>query len=188
MPRVLDHDDETLLMSKLPGTDATDRTHWFDLETTVTAMAHALRDIHAVPTTECPFDASPPALMRQAGDRVARGEVDPNDFEPGNRRYTAPELFDRLAGLPLPEPDDPVFCHGDYCLPNVLLQDGRVTGVVDWGRAGVGDRYLDLALAARSIVHNTGMPALAVRFFDAYGVDRIDGRKIDWFVLLDQFL
>ena len=35
--------------------------------------------------------------------------------------------------------------HWDYTLDNVLVDDGRVTGVVDWGGTRSGDRLFDLA-------------------------------------------
>lgn len=35
--------------------------------------------------------------------------------------------------------------HGDVALENVLVDRGRVSGVVDWDAAGCGDRVLDLA-------------------------------------------
>ena len=39
---------------------------------------------------------------------------------------------------------DLVFTHGDYCAPNILVGAAplhTVTGVVDWGYAGVADRW-----------------------------------------------
>ena len=35
--------------------------------------------------------------------------------------------------------------HWDFTLANVLVQDGRVTGVIDWGGTRSGDRLFDLA-------------------------------------------
>lgn len=36
-----------------------------------------------------------------------------------------------------------VFCHGDYHLGNMIVQDGRV-GVIDFDRSGAGDPYDEL--------------------------------------------
>lgn len=77
-----------------------------------------------------------------------------------------------LAGLLAVRPaeEDLVFTHGDPSLPNVILEaselTGFVTGFVDVGRAGVGDRYRDLALAARSLAYNWG-EAWVPLFFEA---------------------
>lgn len=43
------------------------------------------------------------------------------------------------AGAPL------VLCHGDFRLPNLKWDDGRIVGVLDWELARVGDPMADLA-------------------------------------------
>ena len=95
--------------------------------------------------------------------------------------------------LPLARPDseDVVVCHGDLCLPNVLIdpQTFEVTGLIDLARLGVADRYVDLAIATRSMaLHpaNTQFgPAMADRFLHAYGVPGADDTKIAFYRLLD---
>jgi kanamycin kinase/aminoglycoside 3'-phosphotransferase-2 len=62
-----------------------------------------------------------------------------------------------------------VFGHGDYCLPNVLLEDGVVTGVIDWSRGGYQDRRFDLATACLTIRHNLRDEAFVTTFLEAYG-------------------
>jgi aminoglycoside phosphotransferase (APT) family kinase protein len=44
----------------------------------------------------------------------------------------------------LPEPDDDVMCHGDLTPPNVLVENGRLVGVIDTGGFGAADPALDL--------------------------------------------
>lgn len=41
----------------------------------------------------------------------------------------------------------PVWVHGDLLPGNLLLRDGRLTGVIDWAGAGVGDPACDLIVA-----------------------------------------
>ena len=53
------------------------------------------------------------------------------------------EVVQRHAGGLGPARRDVV--HWDYTLDNVLVDDGRVTGVVDWGGTRSGDRLFDLA-------------------------------------------
>ena len=47
-----------------------------------------------------------------------------------------------LAGLTLPDAD---IVHGDFNLGNILVENGRITGVIDMLYAGYGTRALDLA-------------------------------------------
>lgn len=57
-------------------------------------------------------------------------------------------LLERLSAT-RPRPVPACFIHGDYTLDNVLVENGRVTAVVDWCRGGQGDPRYDLALATR---------------------------------------
>jgi aminoglycoside phosphotransferase (APT) family kinase protein len=46
-----------------------------------------------------------------------------------------------------PEPSRPVVAHGDLWPANVLTENGRLSGLVDWNRAGVGHPALDVGFA-----------------------------------------
>jgi aminoglycoside phosphotransferase len=61
-----------------------------------------------------------------------------------------------------------VLIHGDYCLPNVLVRDGKLSGLVDVGGAGLGSPEVDLAAGVWSLKYNFG-PGFAREFLDAYG-------------------
>jgi aminoglycoside phosphotransferase (APT) family kinase protein len=41
----------------------------------------------------------------------------------------------------------PVWFHGDIAAGNLLVRDGRITAVIDWGCLGVGDPACDLIVA-----------------------------------------
>lgn len=43
--------------------------------------------------------------------------------------------------------DGPVWLHGDVHPGNVLVEDGRLSGIIDWGLCGVGDGACDLLSA-----------------------------------------
>ena len=47
----------------------------------------------------------------------------------------------------LPEVDEDAMCHRDLIPPNVLVEDGRLVGVLDGGRFGPADPALDLVAA-----------------------------------------
>ena len=50
--------------------------------------------------------------------------------------------------------EESVFSHGDYCLPNIFAEGGKISGFIDLGNAGACDRYQDIALCLRSIEQN----------------------------------
>ncbi|MDE7299038.1 MAG: phosphotransferase, partial [Lachnospiraceae bacterium] len=44
--------------------------------------------------------------------------------------------------------------HGDFCLPNVMVKDGKFSCFIDLAMAGVGDKHIDLYWAVWSLQHN----------------------------------
>jgi kanamycin kinase len=61
-----------------------------------------------------------------------------------------------------------VLIHGDYCLPNVLVLERKLSGLVDVGRAGLGPPDVDLAAGVWSLQYNFGK-GFARDFLAAYG-------------------
>jgi len=64
--------------------------------------------------------------------------------------------------------------HGDYCLPNIILNNWNFSGFIDLGNGGVGDRHVDIFWAIWSLNHNLKTHAYRQRFIDAYGRDKVD--------------
>jgi kanamycin kinase len=79
---------------------------------------------------------------------------------------------------------DAVVCHGDPCAPNTLIAAGRLAGLVDLGRVGVGDRWSDLAVASWSLEWN-GLGDAEPAFWRAYGVAPEPARIARWRALWD---
>jgi aminoglycoside phosphotransferase (APT) family kinase protein len=69
-----------------------------------------------------------------------------------NRIGPLPALDYALAWLEanLPEPAEIVLVHGDLRFGNLLQSEGRLTALLDWEMAHLGDRHEDLAWAYRS--------------------------------------
>lgn len=86
-----------------------------------------------------------------------------------------------------PPPITPTLIHGDFTLDNVLVLDGRITGVVDWSGGGIGDPRYDVALAVR-----TKHPAFDKArdeevFFQGYGRRMASDRELEYFTDLYEF-
>jgi aminoglycoside phosphotransferase len=71
-----------------------------------------------------------------------------------------------------------VLIHGDYCLPNVLVEEGRLTALVDLGQSGLGDPRDDFAAGLWTLHYNFGH-GFAREFLDAYGVPPMTDRDIE---------
>lgn len=96
----------------------------------------------------------------------------PFDWSAESRGATAkPPPVDRL-----------VVCHGDACVPNTLVRDGKWVAHVDLGHLGLADRWADIATAAWSLNANFG-DGLEGEFFSAYGA-RPDRERLDYYTAL----
>jgi kanamycin kinase len=173
VPRVLDHGRsdgiEWLLTEELPGVDATRAEVRGDPASLVTWLAGGLRDFHEVSPRDCPFDFTLGPALAHVRRRVGAGLVDPGrHFRPEHRHLTPSEALEKLES-DRPSSEDVVVCHGDYCLPNVLITGGRVSGYLDLGELGLADRWWDLAAATWSVTWNLG-PGWEDALLQAYGV------------------
>jgi len=173
-----------LLLSAIQGIVASDESFKEDVPKLIEQLAIGIRMIHTLPINRCPFDATLSTKIELARERVIRGLVDENDFDKSRIGRTAADLFIELLET-VPDNEDLVFTHGDYCLPNILLADWRLSGIIDWGRAGVADRYQDIALVARSVESNFGSEWVSV-LFEACDI-KPDHAKIRFYTLLDEF-
>ncbi|WP_370872180.1 aminoglycoside 3'-phosphotransferase [Spirilliplanes yamanashiensis] len=170
-PEVLDCRPGLLVTAEVPGRSAAEPWPADLRPRVVDALAGLARALHALPAADCPFNRTlavtiPAALAADPG--------------PGEREVLAAR----------PGPEDTVVCHGDLCVPNVLLDPDtcRVTGVVDAGRLGVADRWADLAVATRSLTSPMNPqygPWAAARFLDRYGVEP-DPVRTRFYRLLDR--
>jgi aminoglycoside phosphotransferase len=174
-----------VVLSLPPGTRADGPDHVMRATRTVEYLAQALRFVHEIPTDNCPFSARLDLRMRSIKRRIHIDRYDPTAFTPPYNRYTVQRLYEILEES-RPSEDDDVFTHGSFGLRSALLDQTGVSGIVDWGLAGVADRYVDLAAAVRSIADALG-PELIPAFFQAYGLERPDPRKLDFYALLAEF-
>lgn len=72
--------------------------------------------------------------------------------EAAARSSLPPHLAAQAAGyVAALGPFDEVFTHGDLCGMHVFVDDGRLSGVIDWGDAMVADRHCELIQPHRDL-------------------------------------
>nr|WP_083609213.1 aminoglycoside 3'-phosphotransferase [Nocardiopsis sp. TSRI0078] len=190
-----------LAMSHLDGRAAHEPWPAGDRHRVLGLLARAL---HGAPAEGCPFDMTPRVQLAEASARVASGLVDRSWAAAGREGPPAAEVFagvaERARAL---GPGPTALIHGDYCLPNVLLdvhgtrggrEDGGNPGgwgFVDLGRAGLGDPHADLAnmvASLRSPLNPQFGPEDAELFLDLYGREDIDPDRLRLWAEIDEFL
>ena len=186
-----------LLMSRVPGRMACDDYYMARPKELVARLAEALRMLWSVDICGCPRIRDMDAELEAARLRVENRLVDMEYFDPaifGAGDPRDPEAL--LAWLERSRPPyEPVLSHGDLCLPNVFIDDGRVSGLIDLEEAGVGDRWRDIAICWRSLKWNAeGVYGGGVypdirpeMLFDALGIAP-DPDKLKYYLLLDELL
>ena len=184
-----------LLMSKISGRMSCEDEFMKNPRLLIFTLADAINGLWKVDISDCPVKNDLSKVLKEAEYRVANGMVDVDDAEPetfGKGGFMDPEeLLDWLYDN---KPDeDLVLSHGDFCLPNVFIENGKFSGFVDIGRMGIADRYQDIALCCRSLHHNfSGKFGGKIYggfdenvFFDALGIEP-DFDKIRYYILLDE--
>ena len=125
-------------------------------------LAAFLRALRQADTTDAPL-AGPHSFFRGADLAVyeaeARGAI--AVLRDGD---WATAVLDRALASRWSGP--PVWVHGDVAVGNLLVQDGRLAAVIDFGSSAVGDPACDLVLAWTRFDSET-----AVVFREAVGLD-----------------
>lgn len=199
VPQVLTYEESEgksyLLMSRIDGKMSCDTYYLEHPRILLEALACGLKMLWEVDIRECPRIWDLDTMLKKARRRVENNLVDMDDVEPatfGEDGFENPKQL--LEWLENNRPAfEPVFSHGDYCLPNIFLEDGNVKGFIDLGNAGIADKWLDIAICYRSLKHNfdgTYGGKVYKNFnpdllFEKLGI-KPDWAKINYYILLDE--
>ena len=174
--QVLDYETEAqdwLLTKALPGKDCLDPMYLADPVRLCDTTAELLRQLHETDHRDCPSGDRTAQRLELARTNFETGDFDKSLF-PDNWGYDTPEeaimVLDSMGG----ELKSDCLLHGDYCLPNILLENWRFTGFIDVAAGGVGDRHMDLHWGIWSLWFNLKTDAYRQRFLDAYGRDMVN--------------
>ncbi len=161
------------LTAKMAGEDCTHACYLEDPTRLCDALAQQLRALHETDHADCPIQNRTAEYLRTAEQNYRTGNYDTSAFPDSFGYASAQEAYTVLqAGKHALQCD--VLLHGDYCLPNIMLDNWRFSGFIDLGNGGVGDRHIDLFWGAWTLNFNLKTDRYRTRFFDAYGRDKID--------------
>ncbi len=162
-----------LLTTDIGGKSGIASEHLSDPKRLVKVYAESLRSLHDCDFSGC--DVTSPCMDISSYDL--------GNLEKLNTDYSSClDICDinsakfALEFRHLLQPD--VMLHGDYCLPNILLDDFKFRGFVDLGEGGFGDRHFDIFWGIWSTAYNLRTDDYREYFCECYGRDKIDERRL----------
>lgn len=199
VPKILcaltENNTSYLLMTRLEGDMACSEELLAQPRRLARLLAEGLRRLWHTDITGCPGRQTLDERLERAGELVRLGlcdveNVEPSTYGPGG--FESPAALLGWLKANRPKEEELVLSHGDFCLPNLFVRDGRITGFLDLGRCGAADRYQDLALCWRSLRDNTSGVYGPVRegfdpdsLFEELGIVP-DREKLKYYLLLDE--
>lgn len=162
-------DNDWLLTERVRGEDATTACYIEHPERLAQLSGELLRTLHHMDGSDCPVQDRMDDYFATAEKNYLAGQY---DLSYGNFA-SADEAWQVMSeGRELLKSD--TLLHGDYCLPNFLLDDWRFSGFIDLGNGGVGDRHVDIFWGIWTLEFNLKTNAYRDIFIDAYGRDRVN--------------
>lgn len=142
-----------MLTSRISGHNGCDEEMLNSPETLTELLAKGLKMLWDTDITGCPRENTYDDILSQMKERI---DSAPASLEGICRENGFSDAYGLLGYLDSHRPGyDPVFSHGDFCLPNIFFENNAVSGFIDIGNAGISDRYSDIADCLRSLRRNT---------------------------------
>lgn len=161
-----------MLTRRVPGEDCLDNLYLADPKRLCDTTAQLLRQLHETDFTDCPVPNRTADYLATARHNY-ENQVYNTSLFPDNWGYaSAEEAWAEVEQNGKYLRSDTLL-HGDYCLPNIMLQDWQLRAFIDLGNGGVGDRHIDLFWGMWSLQFNLKTDAYRNRFLDAYGREHI---------------
>lgn len=185
-----------LLMSRIKEKTFCDNVFTIDPKIMIEALADGIKQLWQIDINHCPLESRLSSRLAEAKYRMDNNLVDIEDFNEdtlGEGGFDSVNDLYRFLLNNQPK-EDLVFTHGDYCFPNYFIKENKIVGFIDLGKAGVADRWQDLALCIRSLEYNMckirGLSHNEFVELRKYLLDllniKLDSNKLNYYILLDE--
>ena len=164
-------DADYMLTRKVKGEDCTHKDYLEEPKRLCDLLAERLRLLHETACADCPVIDRMSGYISLAQKNYKSGSYDLSYYSSGYGEISVDNAWAVLQEGKR-EFKNEVLLHGDYCLPNIMLDNWSFSGFIDVGNGGVGDRHVNLFWGAWTLNFNLGTDKYRERFFDAYGRDK----------------
>ena len=174
-----------MLTRRALGEDCTDPMYLDDPKRLCDLTATLLRQLHETDISGCPVNRTADYLAT-AMENYRHQRYDITLF-PDNWGYATPEeAWSEINANGASLAADTLL-HGDYCLPNIMLDNWRFSSFIDLDAGGIGDKHIDLFWGMWSLNFNLKTDAYCERFLDAYGRDAIEPERFRTIAAIEVF-
>jgi aminoglycoside 3'-phosphotransferase-2 len=165
VPAVVDFQDNgseaRLAVERLPGAPLHEVYQRLGRQNTLVLVAEILETLWRVSATFRPnVFGSVEEEMEDIRSLLDQKLIDRESFEAASGGK-APETMYQEITAELMTHDKDVISQGDFCLPNILVDEGGRWGLIDLGKAALGDRFRDLSSIDGSLRRNIGPEAFS---------------------------
>ncbi|MBO5747177.1 MAG: aminoglycoside 3'-phosphotransferase [Clostridia bacterium] len=166
-------DNDWFLTTAVKGEDCVNEIYLSDPKRLCDTLAVTLRALHEIDFSDCPIKDRVSEYLTLAEENFETGNYDKSHFPDSFGYRSAKEAYKVLQEGKGALKNE-VLIHGDYCLPNIMLDDWKFSDFIDVGNGGVGDRHIDLFWGTWTLWFNLNTNDYYNRFLDAYGRDKVD--------------
>lgn len=170
---ISDDDRDWLLTTAVIGEDCVNSEYLAYPKRLCDTVALTLRKLHETDYAGCPVFDRTAEYLATVENNYRTGNYDKTLF-PDNFGYRSAEEAYGVLTAGKDALQSRVLLHGDYCLPNIILDKWKMSGFIDVGNGGVGDRHIDIFWGIWSLFFNLKTDKYRERFLDAYGRDKAD--------------
>ena len=165
-----------LLMEKIDGLSAHKTSNYAN------KLGILLRQIHDIDIKDCPF-------KQNDTDKLLNNALANIDVIYLEVKKEYPEMTkqDIVEFLKSNIPKDRVLVHGDYSLPNIIIDKEGNISVIDLGDVSISTKYFDLFYLKKSMIRNKQSDKLD-ELLKAYGIDKLDDNYMKWMEIVDKGL
>lgn len=165
-----------LLMQKLLGIPA------YKTDDYAFKIGKFLRNIHDIDISDCTFNQnSVEVLLNKVLENI--------DIVTEQVQETYPNM-DResiIFFIKNNVPSDKVLVHGDYSLPNILIDENGEIGTIDLGDLSISTKYFDFYYLKKSMIRNKKINQFE-ELLNGYGIDKLDEDALKWVEIVDKVL
>ena len=182
---ISDGDTDYLVMERVKGHNCLWEEYVNAPEKLSVVLGESVRRLHDLDHDDCPKKGINSFIVPLAHKKYQSNDIDVWLLEYSD--YKTPEdayrfLCEHEQGLV-----EDVCLHGDPSLPNILLENFKLSGFIDFDGGGIGDRHFDLLWVVWSLSFTLKTNGFKDRFLDAYGRDKFDVNRYNLCIALRAF-